>query len=133
MHKLGQDPNNNSFSPIDRYDLYNLSNNMFDLYHPQFLWGLPEQTTGQYQAAVSYFNFNDIINLGDSEPDYNSLNNVVKRMDGMMAICYDTDKVIEILMEDMSEDEAWEYFEYNVLGAWVGEHTPVFLEIGNLG
>jgi hypothetical protein len=53
---------------------------------------------------------------------------VVRRMGGLMAICYDTDKVIEILMEDMSEDEAWEYFEFNILGAWVGEHTPVFLE-----
>jgi len=27
----------------------------------------------------------------------------------------------------MSEDDAYEYFEYNTQGAYVGEHTPVFL------
>jgi hypothetical protein len=28
----------------------------------------------------------------------------------------------------MSEEEAEEYFQYNVEGAWVGENTPIFLE-----
>jgi hypothetical protein len=51
---------------------------------------------------------------------------VVERM-GTQAICYDTEKVIEILMRDMTEDEAWEYFQYNIAGAWVGDHTPFFL------
>ena len=43
---------------------------------------------------------------------------------------YDRQKCIEILMErdGMSEEEAVEYFEYNVTGAWVGEYTPIFLE-----
>jgi hypothetical protein len=41
---------------------------------------------------------------------------------------YDRTKCIEILMRDMSEEEAEEYFEFNVQGAWVGEHTPLFLE-----
>jgi hypothetical protein len=52
---------------------------------------------------------------------------VVQRMD-VQAICYDQDKVIEILMQDMSHEEAVEYFEYNVAGAWVGEFTPFFLQ-----
>lgn len=45
-------------------------------------------------------------------------------------VCYDTNKVINILMEHdgMTEDEAYEYFDYNILGAWTGEHTPSFLE-----
>jgi hypothetical protein len=51
---------------------------------------------------------------------------VVERL-GTQAICYDTEKVIEILMRDMSEEEAWEYFQYNIAGAWVGDHTPFFL------
>tara|TARA_Y100000593_G_C4200508_1_gene281629 strand:- start:450 stop:656 length:207 start_codon:yes stop_codon:yes gene_type:complete len=41
---------------------------------------------------------------------------------------YDYDKCIEILAEDMSYEEAVEYFEYNVTGAYVGEGTPVFLK-----
>jgi hypothetical protein len=45
-----------------------------------------------------------------------------------MAI-YDRKKCIEILMRDMSEDEAYEYFEFNVIGAYVGENTPAFIEL----
>ena len=52
---------------------------------------------------------------------------VVQRI-GVQAICYDEDKVIEILMRDMSEEEAIEYFEFNIAGAWVGESTPFFLQ-----
>lgn len=28
----------------------------------------------------------------------------------------------------MTEEEAIEYFEYNILGSYMGENTPVFLE-----
>ena len=43
---------------------------------------------------------------------------------------YDRQKCIELLIErdGMSDEEAVEYFEYNVTGAWVGEYTPIFLE-----
>jgi len=40
---------------------------------------------------------------------------------------YDRDKCIEILTENMSYEEAEEYFQYNVEGAYVGENTPAFL------
>ena len=56
---------------------------------------------------------------------------VVHRMD-TMAVCYDKNKVIEILMEDMSYEDAIEYFEFNIAGAWVGESTPFFLETMDL-
>ena len=46
---------------------------------------------------------------------------------GLEAICYDYRKVIEILMSEMSEDEAREYFSFNMIGAYMGEFTPVFL------
>jgi hypothetical protein len=52
---------------------------------------------------------------------------VVQRI-GLQAICYDTYKIISILMRDMSEEDAWDYYSYNMLGAYVGESTPVFLE-----
>ena len=53
---------------------------------------------------------------------------VVQRM-GIQAICYDQDKVIDILMEDgMTYEEAVEYFEFNIAGAWVGEFTPFFMQ-----
>jgi hypothetical protein len=44
--------------------------------------------------------------------------------------CYDYDKCIEILCkrDGMSEDEAVEYFDFNVAGASMGEFTPVFIK-----
>ena len=57
---------------------------------------------------------------------------------------YDTNKLIEIIADEMEPDEddieqhdndidmaknfmAIEYFEYNIKGAWLGENTPVFI------
>jgi len=42
---------------------------------------------------------------------------------------YDRSKCIKILMkrDGMSEEEAQEYFEFNVIGAYMGENTPAFL------
>ena len=42
---------------------------------------------------------------------------------------YDRKKCIDILMEDMSEEEAEEYFEFNVQGSYVGESTPAFIQM----
>ena len=47
---------------------------------------------------------------------------------GMPSIaCYDKFKCVEILAESMSYDDAFEYFYFNVVGAYVGENTPCFL------
>jgi hypothetical protein len=44
---------------------------------------------------------------------------------------YDFNKCIEIIMGDCGDDcdfeGALEYFHYNVIGAWVGEQTPIFV------
>ena len=45
-----------------------------------------------------------------------------------LSVAYDKSKCIEILKKDMSEDEAMEYFDFNIVGAYVGEHTPSFIE-----
>jgi hypothetical protein len=58
-------------------------------------------------------------------------------------VAYDVEKILTILSLDMEVDEsdlqegesienlkysmALEYFEYNILGAWMGEFTPVFI------
>lgn len=58
-------------------------------------------------------------------------------------VAYSTEKVIEILMKDMEVGKedlgkgesiedlryqmAYEYFEYNIKGAWMGEFTPIFI------
>jgi hypothetical protein len=44
-------------------------------------------------------------------------------------VVYSSNKCIEILKKGgMSEDEAIEYFEYNVLGSYVGDKTPIFVD-----
>jgi hypothetical protein len=44
---------------------------------------------------------------------------------------YDTDRCLGILQsrDDMSEEDALEYFEFNVAGAWVGPNTPIFMSL----
>jgi len=49
-------------------------------------------------------------------------------------VMYDQNCVLNAMAESMIPDggDAWveavEFFEYNTVGAWVGEHTPGFLE-----
>ena len=42
---------------------------------------------------------------------------------------YDYDQCVDILMkrDGMSYEEASEFFEFNVVGAWMGEGTPLYL------
>jgi hypothetical protein len=48
-----------------------------------------------------------------------------------MRLVYNRDKMIGILIEDeeMEEIDAIEYLEYNTWNAYVGEKTPIFIEI----
>ena len=49
---------------------------------------------------------------------------------GLLCAVYDADKIIEILMKDgMDCEDAHEYFDYNVAGAYVGEQTPIFMHM----
>tara|TARA_R100001082_G_scaffold99806_2_gene68680 strand:- start:202 stop:426 length:225 start_codon:yes stop_codon:yes gene_type:complete len=44
-------------------------------------------------------------------------------------LVYDAEKVIDILCkrDGMSCEDAYEYFCFNIEGAWVGENTPIFV------
>ena len=44
-------------------------------------------------------------------------------------VAYDYHKCIDILMQDgMTEEEAVEYFDFNVIGTYAGPRTPIFIE-----
>ena len=44
-------------------------------------------------------------------------------------VAYDTNKMAEILIQQgMTEEEAWEYLEFNTFSAYVGENTPLYIE-----
>lgn len=42
---------------------------------------------------------------------------------------YDADKILDtlVLRDDMTRDEAVEYFWFNIDGAYVGEETPLYV------
>ena len=44
---------------------------------------------------------------------------------------YDQEKCIDFLVErdGMTHGEAIEFFEFNVVGSWVGEETPIFVDL----
>ena len=46
--------------------------------------------------------------------------------DSSMRVVYSVSKMIEVLKKEMDEEEAIEFLEYNVLGAYVGEKTPIY-------
>ena len=47
---------------------------------------------------------------------------------GKLCAIYDTDLVLKSCMKDgMEYDEALEYFDFNIAGAYVGEQTPIFI------
>lgn len=42
---------------------------------------------------------------------------------------YDYERMVKVLVDrdGMTQDEADEYIEYNCIGAWVGEQTPIIV------
>jgi len=72
--------------------------------------------------------------LADLDPDLlladgfdDALLGYVQRFNQTVAL-YDRTKCIEILMkrDEMSDEDAEEFFEFNVVGAFVGDYTPAF-------
>jgi len=43
-------------------------------------------------------------------------------------LVYDLWKIVDVLKEEMSEEDALDYIAYNITGAYVGESTPVIVD-----
>ena len=52
---------------------------------------------------------------------------IIGQDDASLRVVYSVDKIIGILSEEMSEEEAREFYEYNILGAYMGEMTPIYV------
>jgi len=48
--------------------------------------------------------------------------------DGPLAV-YDKNKVIGILDAEMGEEWGEEFFDFNIIGSWIGDSTPLFIEL----
>lgn len=45
-----------------------------------------------------------------------------------MRVIYSVSKCINILMKDMSREDAVEYFDFNMRSAYMGEKTPIYCD-----
>ena len=74
--------------------------------------------------------------LGCSPDEYeDAIIGIAHRCGSDMIVAYDYDKVLESLAERFkeagSEDphmDALEFFNHNIIGSWVGDKTPIFIQ-----
>lgn len=97
----------------------------------------------------------DVLELVDEEAIFyddldSAIIGVADRFGMPTVVCYDKDKAIQAIKETFSitetdldadeiaegvtleqkkEEMALEWFDYNTIGAWVGDYTPVFITI----
>jgi len=67
-----------------------------------------------------------------SEPEFDeAIVGVADRIGMETVVVYDTSKVIDILCErdGMDREQATEFYEFNILGAYVGERTPMHMTL----
>jgi len=55
---------------------------------------------------------------------------IVERFGQSPNVCYNKQKVLSVLEEEMNPEEALECLEFNQIGAWVGDSTPCFITKG---
>ena len=76
------------------------------------------------------------MNLGDYIEVYGEIENTLKAdgyddcivgVDTKSRLIYNADKIVDRLTEEMTREEALEFFYYNIDGAYMGEYTPVFM------
>ena len=75
------------------------------------------------------------MNLGDYIEVYGDIDNTLKAdgyddcivgVDTKSRLIYNADKIVDRLTEEMTREEALEFFYYNIEGAYVGEYTPIY-------
>ena len=88
--------------------------------------GLPEERLNDIRTTISETWGCEFLFL--SEPEYDeAIIGVVERAGSVPVIAYDTQKILDILARTMSMEDAQDHFDYNVVGSYVGEKTPVFI------
>jgi len=58
----------------------------------------------------------------------NAIIGVANRCGSNTVVAYDEEVIIQNLMEEgLSEIDAIEHYQFNIIGGYVGEYTPVFI------
>jgi hypothetical protein len=95
---------------------------------PEAPAGLPEERLNTDIREHLNDMFEGLLFLSEREFDVAILG-VAERIGMSPIVAYDTAKIIDILCErdGMEGDEAAEFFEFNIAGAYVGDRTPIFI------
>lgn len=75
-----------------------------------------EQYADETEQELIFFNGHDNAIMG------------IGRQFTKTAVIYNKEIIILNLMADMPREEAEEFFEFNIAGAYVGEATPIILD-----
>tara|TARA_R110000824_G_scaffold32222_3_gene104206 strand:- start:9578 stop:9859 length:282 start_codon:yes stop_codon:yes gene_type:complete len=71
--------------------------------------------------------YEEEILLADGLDD--ALVGIATRFGSLRVAAYNVDLILAQLVEDgCTPVEAREYYDFNIIGAWVGELTPIFIE-----
>jgi hypothetical protein len=95
---------------------------------PEASPGLPEERLNTDIREHLNDMFEGLLFLSEREFD-EAILGVAERIGMSPIVAYDTAKIIDILCErdGMEGDEAAEFFEFNIAGAYVGDRTPIFI------
>lgn len=55
---------------------------------------------------------------------------IAERINLNPVVAYSVDLIIQIMVyrDGMTYEEAFEYYEYNILSSWMGDNTPIFIK-----
>jgi len=93
---------------------------------PETSAGLPAERLNDIRTSLSETWGCEFLFLSEVEYD-EAIIGVVERAGGSPIIAYDTQKILDILERTMPMEDAQEYFDYNILGAYMGDRTPVYI------
>ena len=84
----------------------------------------------QYKRIVNIEENPKMLRLEPHELFDEAIVGTVQRINMNPVFCYDTQMILDILQsaEGLTQEEAIEYFDFNIAGSYLGENTPVFLE-----
>jgi len=97
---------------------------------PEASAGLPAERLNDIRTGLSEIWGCEFLFLSEVEYD-EAIIGVVERAGGSPIIAYDTQKILDILERTMPMEDAQEYFDYNILGAYMGDRTPVYITSAN--
>ena len=76
-------------------------------------------------------NLQDFVDLY-AEPDEtlkaDGFDDAIIGIDSKQRMVYSIEKILKILQDDnMTDEDALEHFYYNIVGSYVGDHTPIYI------